>query len=209
MCEVFCATWAQPEKNIILASSSPRRRDLLKRIGISFETVEPRVENENAFLEVADIETSLKRLAVEKARSVSRNNPQALVLGADTIVWSDGKVLGKPRDAAEARSMLLMLSGVRHTVYSAISLLCEAESFLESAVAKTDVFFRKINEREIDTYIDCGEYIDKAGGYGIQGRAMIFVTGIEGCYYNVVGLPIVKTISLFNAYMTRKERSNG
>jgi len=203
------AAWTNPGKDIILASRSPRRSDLLRTMGLSFKTVAPGVYNEEAFLDPGDIEGSLKKLAEQKARSVSPKNPAALVLGADTIVYCGEKILGKPRDAGDARSMLTLLSGAHHCVYSAVSLVCEDDAFLESAVAKTEVFFRGIHEHEIEAYIRFGEYIDKAGGYAIQGRAMIFVESIEGCFYNVVGLPIAKTISLFNAYVTRKERSNG
>jgi septum formation protein len=104
--------------------------------------------------------------------------------------------------------MLHALKDSRHTVYTAVALLCKEEHFIKSIVDKTEVYFRDIDDHEIESYIDSGEYADKAGAYAIQGYAMVFVSKINGCYYNVVGLPIVKTISLFKAFVARKEPAN-
>lgn len=174
-------------------------------MGFSFDVVAPDVDDEAAFLDKEDIRRSLQGLAREKTKSASVRHPDALVLGADTIVVSNGIILGKPRSKTEARAMLNGLKGRHHSVYSAVALACEEEGFFQSGIEKTRVFFRDIDEREIESYIDSGEYVDKAGAYAIQGSAMVFVKKIDGCFYNVVGLPISATISLFNAYMTRKE----
>ena len=177
-------------------------------MGFSFEPVVPKLSKEDSFLDVNDIERSIQHLALAKAQSVARGHPKALVIGADTIVYCQKAILGKPRDAIEARDMLDLLNGKSHAVYSGIALVCEEEKFSESAVEKTIVTLRNIGDREIAEYIDATEYRDKAGAYAIQGRAMVFVSRIEGCFFNVVGLPIDKTISLFMAYLNRKESAD-
>jgi len=200
--------WQNPGRPVILASRSPRRSDLLGKMGFLFETADPGEIDEPSYIDKNDIERSLRRLAEAKAKTASVRHPSALTLGADTIVYGGERILGKPRDASDAREMLHLLNDSRHTVYTAIALLCEDEGFFQSAVDKTEVYFRKIQDYEIESYLRSGEWADKAGAYAIQGYAMIFVSKIIGCFYTVVGLPIVKTISLFNAYVTRKESVN-
>jgi septum formation protein len=175
------------------------------QMGFTFESVVPNVPDENSFLDANDLECSIQRLACAKAQSVASENPEALVFGADTIVYCERKILGKPGDAAHARDMLNLLRGRPHVVYSGIALVCEGDRFSRSAVEKTIVVVRDIDDSEITEYIDAKAYLDKAGAYAIQGSAMVFVSRIEGCFYNVVGLPIEKTISLFKAYLSRKE----
>jgi septum formation protein len=192
-----------------LASRSPRRSALLRQMGFSFESIRPAVADEEKFLDTKALRSSLQDLAFAKAQSVSVGRRGALVLGADTIVVSGKKVLGKPETKAQAFEMLKRLSGSSHSVFTAVALVCEEAGFARSAIEETIVFFRDIPDPEIAEYIDSREYRDKAGAYGIQGKALIFVSKIEGCFYNVVGLPVFKTISLFNAYMTRKEPDNG
>jgi septum formation protein len=174
-------------------------------MGISFEIATPSVGDEDSFLEVNELEKSLVRLATAKAASVAIHNPDALVVGADTIVFCEGAILGKPRDNRDAEAMIRRLQGKSHCVYTAIALVAEKENFVVNGIETTKVFFREIDEREIGEYIDSKDYQDKAGAYAIQGNAMMFISKIEGCYYNVVGLPVQKTISLFKAYMRRKE----
>ena len=169
-------------------------------MGLVFETVRPPVENEQSYIERADLPGSLRRLATRKARSVSESNRDALVLGTDTVVIVDGEVLGKPLDDSEARRMLRRLSGRVHTVRSGISLVCEECEFIASTDVATTVRFRHLDAEEIEDYVKSGEHRDKAGAYGIQGRALVFVAGIQGCYYNVVGLPVAATINLFEQY---------
>jgi septum formation protein len=200
--------WRNPGRKILLASQSPRRREILGKMGFSFESVKPDVGDEGSFLDVNDVECSLKRLAMAKARSVAVQNPGALILGADTIVYCEGAILGKPRNGEEAAAMLRLLKGKSHLVYTGIALMGEEDRFSESDVETTKVFFRDIDEGEIVGYIDAMDYRDKAGAYAIQGSAMIFISKIEGCFYNVVGLPIQKTISLFKAFLRRKETAH-
>jgi len=178
------------------------------QMGFAFEPVVPNVPDEDSFLDANDIEPSIRRLAFAKAESVAKGNPGALVLGADTIVRCGTAVLGKPRDAVHARGMLDLLKGRPHMVYSGIALVCVDARFSESAVEKTTVFVRDIDDHEMTEYIDSTDYRDKAGAYAIQGRAMVFISRIEGCFYNVVGLPIEKTISLFKAYLSRKDSAD-
>jgi septum formation protein len=156
--------------------------------------------DETALIDPDRLAASLKKLAAAKARPVARKHPGSLVLGADTVVVKDAKVMGKPRDRREAFSMLKKLSGAKHSVMTAVAVECAGLSFSVSALARTDVFFRSLAVDEIEAYLDCGEYRDKAGAYAIQGRAMVFIDGIRGCYYNVVGLPVPETIDLFRKF---------
>ena len=181
----------------------------MERIGFTFEPVAPDVSDEHTYLDANDMDGSIQRLACAKARSVARGNPEALVFGADTVVYCERTILGKPRDGAEARDMLHRLKGRAHTVYSGIALICEEDRFSQTAVEKTVVFVRAMENREIEEYIEKRSYLDKAGAYAIQGSAMVFISRIDGCFYNVVGLPVDKTISLFKAYVRRKEESDG
>lgn len=205
---IFTLDWKNPGRRIVLASQSPRRSALLKQMGISFESVDPAVAEEEKYLDIKALRRSVRNLALAKARSVSARHQDALVLGADTIVVSGKKILGKPETSTQAFDMLRDLSGKSHSVFTGVALVCEEAAFARSDSEKTTVFFRAISDREIAAYIDSKEYYDKAGSYGIQGSALVFVNRINGCFYNVVGLPIAKTISLFNAYMTRKEPDN-
>jgi septum formation protein len=134
---------------------------------------------------------TVRRLALEKARAALRNGEEALVLGADTVVVLGGEVLGKPRDDAEAARMLRRLAGAEHLVITGLALIRSPEGEEETGVARTRVRFRSLDEGEIDSLVEDGEGRDKAGAYGIQGRASLVVEEIEGDYYNVVGLPLV------------------
>jgi septum formation protein len=200
-------TWQNPGRPLILASQSPRRKEILGNMGLTFTTVSPAAIDETIYINAHDLRVSLETLAMAKAESVSVKNPGSLVLGADTVVIKDGRVLGKPVDRSEARAMLERLSGARHKVMTGVALLCDTDAFTASAAACTDVFFRSLTIREIDEYLDLDEYRDKAGAYAIQGRAMTFVEKIEGCYFNVVGLPIAETIGLFFRFLHQVRRS--
>jgi septum formation protein len=201
-------TWKNPGRPLVLASQSPRRKEILLNMGLTFTTVTPAAIDENAFINRSDLRASLERLARAKAESVADSHLGALVLGADTVVVKDDHVLGKPADRAEAGAMLKTLSGACHQVLTGVALVCRCESFIASAVACTDVFFRTITGAEIDEYLCHDEYRDKAGAYAIQGRAMIFVERIAGCYYNVVGLPVSETISLLSDRLKGREEIN-
>ncbi len=190
-----------PAPDLILASASPRRRALLAQLGLAFE-VRPatHVEAERGAetgRDEAPTEYAV-RLAGAKTRAVARTlrarERPAVVLGADTIVVVDRSILGKPADTADARRMLLLLSGRTHEVitgYALIRVDSQHEQNHTEAVS-TKVRFRSLREDMVQWYIATGEPFDKAGAYGIQGRAAAFVTAIEGCYYNVVGLPLAR-----------------
>lgn len=176
------------EPRIILASSSPRRADLLRVIGVDFEVAPSQVqERPHAGEAPADYIT---RLARAKVVGIARKREQGLVIGADTIVVLDGKILGKPSDAAEAAEMLRSLSGRWHAVMTGVALYDIGSRQEVADYDKTLVRFGQLNEREIEWYIKSGESMDKAGAYGIQGLASLFIEEIAGNYFNVVGLPL-------------------
>ena len=204
----YMITWLHPDRRIVLASGSPRRKELLRNIGVTFEVICGEHFDESAYIAESDLEGSLCRLALAKGKSPADSNPDALVLSADTIVVCGNSVLGKPTDRADAESMLHLLSGKAHRVMTAVSLVCREMSFASSRCVTTAVHFRNLTEGEIQGYLDTDEAWDKAGAYGIQGRAMVFVEKIEGCFYNVVGLPISGTIDLFKAFDARKDHHN-
>jgi septum formation protein len=173
---------------LVLASQSPRRRELLHRLGLTFEVdpshVEEIVPEGTAPAEVVEA------LARQKAEAVAARHPDALVLGADTIVVLDGDILGKPANAAEARAMLRRLSGRTHTVFSGLALVPPSGA---TAVAHeaTAVTFAEMTDDEIAAYVATGSPMDKAGAYGIQDDAgALLVAAVRGCYYTVVGLPL-------------------
>jgi septum formation protein len=174
-------------------------------MGFSFSVMPPKIENEMEFFHGCPFEPAIQALALAKAKSVAATNPQSLVLGGDTIVCLDERVMGKPANREEGRNMLRTLSGAIHKVYSGMALVCGECAFSITGVACTEVTFRKLDNNEIDVYLDTGEYADKAGAYAIQGKALCFIHSISGCFYNVVGLPVSETIRLFQSYMNRKD----
>ena len=177
------------DRPLVLASTSPRRRMLLTEAGFDFSVEAPMLAEErlNPDCELAE---ALEALALAKARSVAEKMPQALVMGADTIVCKDGVVLGKPADAEEAARMLRMLSGEKHEVITAVALCCDATGVAATGHAVSGVRFKALSEKDIQAYIESGEPLDKAGAYGIQGEGGKFVQALEGDYDNVVGLPM-------------------
>ena len=174
--------------SLILASASPRRRELLERFGVPF-AVDPATGPEEVPPGAGPEETVLA-LSAAKARPAAARRPGALVLGADTVVVLDGAILGKPADEAEAFRMLSALSGREHRVLTGVTLV--RDGTVLSGVEETLVRFRPLTEREIRAYIGSGEPMDKAGAYGVQGLASVFVERIEGDYFNVVGLPLCR-----------------
>lgn len=198
----------QIKKRIILGSASPRRRELLEQIGISFEV---RVSDREEVYHSREPEAIVKKLALAKAENVAedlqekKDLPQetgregknelrnTIVIGADTIVVSDGSILGKPKDEADAVRMIQNLQGRSHKVYTGVAILdFDKEGKRASVVhaVETEVFVCKMSEEEIREYAATGEPLDKAGGYGIQGRFAAYIERIDGDYYNVVGLPV-------------------
>lgn len=183
-------------KKIVLASGSPRRKELLKSIGIKFATAVSDVDESSIS---KDLEPGLyvRELALLKANSVAKNiGRNALIIGADTIVCHDGKILGKPSDAEEAYLMLKSLSDDVHVVYTGIAVLDTDTMNIVSQYEKTLVYFRKLSDIEIRNYVKKYNPIDKAGAYGIQEFAAVFAERIEGDYYNIVGLPLCKLYTL-------------
>jgi septum formation protein len=201
------ALWYNIDRPLILASQSPRRRELLLRLGFAFEVIAPRVADEREHLDPAHLRESVARLSRYKADSVAVDHPSNLVLGSDTVVVSNGEVLGKPVDRGDALRMLELLSGATHQVVSGVALRCAASGFGEEAAVVTEVRFRRLHREEIEQYLTCASYLDKAGAYGIQDAAMAFVEEIRGCYYNVVGLPVAATIALFDSYVRQGSRN--
>lgn len=174
---------------IVLASQSPRRRQLLGQMGLEFTTQSPEID-ESAF-HGRDARDLVETLSREKARWVARQQtPDTLVIGADTVVVLDGAILGKPRDGAEAEAMLAALSGRDHQVFTGVTL-CQGGRILTQA-EETQVTFRPLTGQEIRQYVSTGEPMDKAGAYGIQGYGALLVEGIRGDYYNVMGLPVCR-----------------
>ncbi|MBQ7446402.1 MAG: septum formation inhibitor Maf [Eubacterium sp.] len=182
-------------KKIILASASPRRYELLTQLGLTF-TVEP-AQGEEKIQDHIPPEEIVKRLAYAKADEIRKrhikedlSDNSTLIIGADTIVVKDGRILGKPADEADAYAMLMSLSGSTHQVYTGVALI-SAEWEVQFC-EKTDVTFYPMTKQEITEYIQTGEPMDKAGAYGIQGIGGRFVKEIHGDYNNVVGLPIAR-----------------
>ena len=173
--------------NIILASKSPRRADLLKQIGLEFKVYPSEIEEPQI---TASPETAVQELALTKARTVAATFDAGIVLGADTVVVIDGQPIGKPENDAHAVEILKQLSGNRHEVITGVALIDIKRKNEVVWAEKTTVYFRTLYQSEILAYIHSGEASDKAGAYGIQGKAGAFVERIEGCYFNVVGLPL-------------------
>lgn len=178
----------QAEKSIILASKSPRRKDFLQRLGINFEVI-PASIDETPY-EGERPEAFVSRMARTKAAVVSRLHPDAWVIGADTVVTFAGDILGKPKNRDHAFSMLNRLSGHGHKVITGYTLACGGKSFELTRTSVTTVYFHAFSETVINAYVQTGEPLDKAGGYGIQGVGSFLVKEISGSYSNVVGLPI-------------------
>ncbi|MGI9043523.1 MAG: Maf family protein [Gemmatimonadaceae bacterium] len=178
--------------SIILASSSPRRRDLLKLVGLA-HTVRP-ADIDELPLPGELPEGHAERLAREKAEAVATLNRDDLVIAADTIVVLDDEILGKPRDEADARKTLSRLSGRTHTVVTGMA--CSLGGRTVSGVENVSVTFRYLTEAEIEAYVATGEPMDKAGAYGIQGYGATIVRRIDGDYFAVMGLSLVRLVSL-------------
>ena len=177
---------------LILASASPRRKELLKGLGLDFEII------------IADIDESpiagespveyCKRAAFEKAKAISAKNPAAITLGADTTVIVDGEILGKPENKEHAAWMLGRISGRWHTVISAFALIYPQRQIEVKRTVSSDVFIRELSDAQINWYIETGEPMDKAGSYAIQGVGASLVREVKGSYTCVVGLPLAETV---------------
>lgn len=179
-------------KTVVLASASPRRSDILKQLRIPFRIEKSAFEEDGGQVAPADRPI---RFAEGKALDVSERNPDELVLGFDTLVFLDGEPLGKPRNREAAIVMLKRLNGKTHKVISGVALARHGK-LIASDQDETAVHFRLVSDRQIEEYVDSREPMDKAGAYAIQGLGASLVKSIDGCFYNVVGLPVAKTLEL-------------
>ena len=189
-------------KRLVLASRSPRRLGLLRQIGMDPEVIPCDVPED--FDPARTPAENARALALMKARAVARTLPDATVIGADTIVVIDTVMLGKPSNRAEAIRMLEMLSGRTHVVYTGIAVIDRPSDRWVAEVEATRVTFRPMSRQEIEEYVDSGSPMDKAGAYGIQDDyGAVFVSRVEGCFYNVVGLPLSKLYSTLTDFQSR------
>lgn len=175
---------------LVLAYSSPRREELLKRLGLNF-TIVPSKINENNFNDIAP-DLLVQKLASRKAEEVAGLVENTVIIAADTVVVNENEIIGKPDDKNDAGKMLEKLQGRQHTVFSGLAVLSTKTAKSLVDVDHTEVYLRQMSKQEIDDYINTGEPLDKAGSYGIQGLGGIFVEKIEGSYFTVMGLPIHK-----------------
>lgn len=177
----------------ILASASPRRRELLKKIGVTFEVMPAKGEE---VITKEQPEQAVMELSRQKAEEIAAGiqDEQVLVLGADTVVAYDGKILGKPKDETDARAMLSMLNGRTHSVFTGVTVIVirNGKSEIHSFYEETKVTMYPMTDAQISYYIQTEEPMDKAGAYGIQGKGAVFIEKINGDYNNVVGLPVAK-----------------
>lgn len=179
---------------LILASASPRRAQLMSQLGLTFLVRESPVD-ESSISFFGSPQHQVQGSAKVKTFSVARLFPEAMVVGADTMVFLDQEPLGKPRDSEEAKAMLRKLQGRKHQVMTGVCGLIKngRQTFFESLYECTQVWMAPLSEDDICRYVETGEPLDKAGAYGIQGYGAAFISRIEGCYFNVMGLPLHKT----------------
>lgn len=182
---------------LVLASASPRRQELLKQIGLEF-TVKPSSFVEDEGMAGSPGEVAMHN-ALGKAREVAAELDSGLILGADTVVVCDEHLLGKPRDREDAERMLRLLSGRWHEVLTAVALVDASTHRLRQSLVRTRVHMHVLSASEIEGYLNSGEPFDKAGAYGIQGLAAQFIDRIDGCYFNVVGLPLSATVQMMQS----------
>lgn len=180
--------------NLILASQSPRRKNLLEQAGFDFEVIPGNFDEGSVPLDKP--ESYARLLAIEKANQIGNQYPDSWVIGADTVVCIDGAILGKPSSKQDARRMLDLLSGKTHQVVTGYALIKNAEQKLFTDAVRTDVSFKTLSTEEVEWYIQTSEPFDKAGGYAIQGLGSFLVKRINGSYTNVVGLPVCEVIEL-------------
>lgn len=184
-------------KKLILASGSPRRKELLALIGLEFEVIAS--DADESISCTLHPQEFVRTLAIRKAEAIAADHPHQVVLGADTIVEIDGMILGKPKERAQAEQMLRLLSGRIHRVYTGVALLHEGKQ--ESFTCCTKVKFIDIDDELLEQYLDSGEAMDKAGAYGIQGRGAVLVEHLEGDYFNVMGLPVSNVYARLRKYL--------
>ncbi len=170
---------------IYLASSSPRRREILENLGIVFEIIKP-IADESS--DIKDPGELTELLAKRKAQAAEKIKNDGMIIGCDTVVFANGEILGKPKNEDDAKRMIRLLSGKRHEVVSGICLIYEGKCVTAHEITYVD--FCAMSEKEIENCVKFGSPMDKAGGYAVQGFASLYIKGIEGDYFNVVGLPV-------------------
>lgn len=175
-------------KHIILASASPRRKEILELANLKFDVMPS--DAQEITTKTAPNEVVMELASIKAKDIYKKSEKQSMIVGADTVVAYQGQILGKPTDEADAKRMLTMLSGQTHEVYTGVCVIEDGKT--KTFYEETKVTFYEISDEQIDRYIKTGEPMDKAGSYGIQGKAAVFIKGIEGDYYNVVGFPIAR-----------------
>lgn len=175
-------------KHIILASASPRRKEILELADLKFDIMPSNAQEITT--KTAPNEVVMELASIKAKDIYEKSEKQSMIVGADTVVAYQGQILGKPTDEADAKRMLTMLSGQTHEVYTGVCIIEDGKT--KTFYEETKVTFYEISDEQIDHYIKTGEPMDKAGSYGIQGKAAVFIKGIEGDYYNVVGFPIAR-----------------
>jgi septum formation protein len=175
-------------KHIILASASPRRKEILELADLKFDIMPSNAQEITT--KTAPNEVVMELASIKAKDIYKKSEKQSMIVGADTVVAYQGQILGKPADEADAKRMLTMLSGQTHEVYTGVCIIEDGKT--KTFYEETKVTFYEISDEQIDHYIKTGEPMDKAGSYGIQGKAAVFIKGIEGDYYNVVGFPIAR-----------------
>ena len=174
--------------HIILASASPRRKEILELADLEFDVMPS--DAQEITTKTAPNEVVMELASIKAKDIYKKSEKQSMIVGADTVVAYQGQILGKPTDEADAKRMLTMLSGQTHEVYTGVCVIEDGKT--KTFYEETKVTFYEISDEQIDYYIKTGEPMDKAGSYGIQGKAAVFIKGIEGDYYNVVGFPIAR-----------------
>ena len=184
---------------LILASKSPRRREILENLGVAFEIVTAETDESSTLTDPASLVEELSqrkgRAVLEKLKSQGRDLSDTVILSSDTVVEVDGCILGKPKDADDAHRMLRSLSGRAHRVVSGICLIGQGKEGKAHEV--TEVVFDELDDETLDAYVQAAKPYDKAGAYAIQGLASAYISGIRGCYFNVVGLPVHRLCQLY------------
>lgn len=175
-------------KHIILASASPRRKEILELADLKFDVMPS--DAQEITTKTAPNEVVMELASIKAKDIYKKSEKQSMIVGADTVVAYQGQILGKPTDEADAKRMLTMLSGQTHEVYTGVCVIEDGKT--KTFYEETKVTFYEISDEQIDHYIKTGKPMDKAGSYGIQGKAAVFIKGIEGDYYNVVGFPIAR-----------------
>ncbi len=184
----------KPNAHLILASESPRRRELLSALGVPFRVVPSGVDETP--LPGESPARFVRRAALDKGMEIAGKHPSSHVLSADTIVVADGKILGKPRDRGDARRMLSILAGREHRVYTSVCLLCAGRGYRDAGTEVTRVVFRPLTRSEVAAYARTGECDDKAGAYAAQGAGMLLIDRVAGSFTNVVGLPMTRVVGM-------------